>query len=294
MAVASAGPYANNMHLASDREPHQHLITHFLQTGCSSWRPTNSVRALKAIVTDEICSNFSDCEMQVTLMRSEPGEDHAPTKFSISEVQGDRSSCKLQLPPLYCHVQCRPDGFTSEMVGVYLCLTCVVFTRLAKFCQNVYGITCQSCSITSQILTVLTHRNLSISPSVLIPGDRGCIFGCIAWKYTNREVLSIMCVLCCVIMIWRNNGVSRLNIVSTCPQEQSGVMLAKHSETFCSKCSPHCYWCIDATASIRHVNYGARAVTLFLTSFVSQNYITSSTLVARACLRCNWFSKIAQ
>jgi len=30
-AVASAGPYANNLHLAPDRQPHQHLITHFLQ-----------------------------------------------------------------------------------------------------------------------------------------------------------------------------------------------------------------------------------------------------------------------
>jgi len=46
MAVASAGPYANNLHLAPDRQPHQHLITHFLQAGCSSWRPTNSVKAL--------------------------------------------------------------------------------------------------------------------------------------------------------------------------------------------------------------------------------------------------------
>ena len=27
-AVASAGPYANNLHLALDRQPHQHLITH--------------------------------------------------------------------------------------------------------------------------------------------------------------------------------------------------------------------------------------------------------------------------
>ena len=43
-AVASAGPYANNMHLAPDRQPHQHLITQFLQTGCSSWCQTNSVK----------------------------------------------------------------------------------------------------------------------------------------------------------------------------------------------------------------------------------------------------------
>jgi len=50
-AVASAGPYANNLHLALDRQPHQHLITHsiFFQAGCSSWCSTNSVKALRAI-----------------------------------------------------------------------------------------------------------------------------------------------------------------------------------------------------------------------------------------------------
>jgi len=37
MAAASAGPYANNLH---------HLIS--LQAGCSSRRPTNSVKAQKA------------------------------------------------------------------------------------------------------------------------------------------------------------------------------------------------------------------------------------------------------
>jgi len=30
-AVALAGPYANQLHLASDRQPRQHLITQFLQ-----------------------------------------------------------------------------------------------------------------------------------------------------------------------------------------------------------------------------------------------------------------------
>jgi len=42
-----------------------------------------------------IVSEKSLCQLQVTLMRYEPGEDQAPTKFSIAEVQGDRSSCKL-------------------------------------------------------------------------------------------------------------------------------------------------------------------------------------------------------
>jgi len=48
-AVASAGPYANNLHLGPDRQPHQHLITKFLQARCSSWCPTNNVKALKAL-----------------------------------------------------------------------------------------------------------------------------------------------------------------------------------------------------------------------------------------------------
>jgi len=44
--VVSAGPYAS-LHLAPDRQPRQHPTTLFLQTGCPSCRPTNSVKALK-------------------------------------------------------------------------------------------------------------------------------------------------------------------------------------------------------------------------------------------------------
>ena len=46
-AVASAGPYAS-LHHAPDRQPRHHLTTRFLQAGCPSCRPTNSVKALKA------------------------------------------------------------------------------------------------------------------------------------------------------------------------------------------------------------------------------------------------------
>jgi len=42
-AVASAGPYAHNLHLYSNTSS-----LNFLQARCSSWRPTNSVKALKA------------------------------------------------------------------------------------------------------------------------------------------------------------------------------------------------------------------------------------------------------
>ena len=49
MAVESAGPYAS-LRLAPDRQPCQHPTTQFLQAGCPSCRPTNSVKALKAIL----------------------------------------------------------------------------------------------------------------------------------------------------------------------------------------------------------------------------------------------------
>ena len=48
MAVASAGPYAS-LHPASDRQPCQYPTTQFLQAGCPFCRPTNSVKALKAL-----------------------------------------------------------------------------------------------------------------------------------------------------------------------------------------------------------------------------------------------------
>ena len=31
MTVASAGPYANNLHLTPDRQPHEHLVTQFFK-----------------------------------------------------------------------------------------------------------------------------------------------------------------------------------------------------------------------------------------------------------------------
>jgi len=60
-AAASAGPYANNLHLAPERQPHQHLIAQFLQarlinpttlveclTDFTGGHPTNNINALKA------------------------------------------------------------------------------------------------------------------------------------------------------------------------------------------------------------------------------------------------------
>jgi len=49
MAVASAGPYAS-LHLATATPAHHHSC--FLQAGCPSCRPTNSVKALMATKTE--------------------------------------------------------------------------------------------------------------------------------------------------------------------------------------------------------------------------------------------------
>jgi len=48
--MASAGPYANHLHLAADRQPRQYLTTQFLPAGCPSCHPPNSVKVLKAVV----------------------------------------------------------------------------------------------------------------------------------------------------------------------------------------------------------------------------------------------------
>ena len=45
VAVASAGPYAS-LYLAPVRQPHQHPTALFLQAGCPSCHPTNSIKAL--------------------------------------------------------------------------------------------------------------------------------------------------------------------------------------------------------------------------------------------------------
>ena len=61
MAVASAGPHANHLHLAPERQPRQYPTTQFLQAGFPSCRPTNSIKALKANALKEgkYCPAFS-------------------------------------------------------------------------------------------------------------------------------------------------------------------------------------------------------------------------------------------
>jgi len=51
VAVASAGPYAS-LHLIPDNHANIPPLS-FLQAGCPSCRPTNSVKALKAVTTEQ-------------------------------------------------------------------------------------------------------------------------------------------------------------------------------------------------------------------------------------------------
>jgi len=54
MAVASAGSYANNLHLTPDGYPHQHLIGQFLQAACSSWRPNQQCQSIEGKLSNEL------------------------------------------------------------------------------------------------------------------------------------------------------------------------------------------------------------------------------------------------
>jgi len=66
-AVAS-----DNLHLASDRYAHQHLIAQFLQARCSSWRQANSVKALKTVK----CGTFAaHCHVVSVLTSNIPIKD---------------------------------------------------------------------------------------------------------------------------------------------------------------------------------------------------------------------------
>jgi len=80
MAVASAGPYAS-LHLVPDRDNHASTPTlSFLQAGCTSRHPTNSINALKATTTaakklqttvdktdKENKENLNECEPAMSL-----------------------------------------------------------------------------------------------------------------------------------------------------------------------------------------------------------------------------------
>jgi len=63
MEVASARPQANNLHLAPEDNHASTPLLSFLQAGCPSCHPTNSVKALKAILQQQKHSKIKNLRM---------------------------------------------------------------------------------------------------------------------------------------------------------------------------------------------------------------------------------------
>jgi len=62
VAVASAGPYANHLHLASDRHPHQHVVTQFLHAQpTASKQRRQLLYTLVLICRANIATNTRNC-----------------------------------------------------------------------------------------------------------------------------------------------------------------------------------------------------------------------------------------
>ena len=103
MAVASAGPYANNLHVVPDRQWHQHPITQFLQAGCSSWRPTVSKHWRHKLVLD-VKLQYNQTQ-QTTSRYGEHSPAAAAADESASVSWLSRSLIR------FCESNCRADIF---------------------------------------------------------------------------------------------------------------------------------------------------------------------------------------
>ena len=145
MAVASAGPYAS-LHLAPDRQPHQHPPLCFLQAGCPSCRPTNSVKALKARTqttkhrennTPHFCTPCLRCDVRVI----------TNTKMSATS-----SFLNNTLRPIHTARQTRQDGPVCVVSGAVNRAIALNVLRLQVFCRR------QSC--VSRLWESSSHRQI--------------------------------------------------------------------------------------------------------------------------------------
>ena len=83
VAVASAGPYAS-LHLAPDRQPHQHLTTQFfLQAGCPSCHPTNSVKHILWVKLSEMFATMIFLKYALLASYWLYGHFHEPTDWIL-------------------------------------------------------------------------------------------------------------------------------------------------------------------------------------------------------------------
>jgi len=102
VAVASAGPYAS-LHLAPDKitTPAPHTL--FLQAGCPSCRPTNSVKALKVSVAYDSCAQRCPHKYEQFLHFSVVGFRlfFVRVQFVFSVFIVSLKVCRVRLPVMF-------------------------------------------------------------------------------------------------------------------------------------------------------------------------------------------------
>jgi len=113
MTVASAGPYANHLHLAPDRQPCQHLITHFLQVRCSSHHPIKCQSNDSNFLTLWTFWNFMwtmsiNCT-EIALINIIDIPDHPPYKRSSWFDQSESRETSEVILLFQCHMQAPRD-----------------------------------------------------------------------------------------------------------------------------------------------------------------------------------------
>jgi len=80
-AVASAGPYANNLHLDPDRKPHQHLITQFFTGRMLFLTPNQQCQSTEGSEMKTRCAYISNANI---LLTSAVGTD--PCFFTVKSL----------------------------------------------------------------------------------------------------------------------------------------------------------------------------------------------------------------
>ena len=95
--MESTGTYAS-LHLAPDRKPRKHPPLSFLLAGCPSCRPTNSIKALKAISTE-------GSKIHIGFTSLEPAHPGSPGQRATKRVcvcSASYVSCKRGTACIYC------------------------------------------------------------------------------------------------------------------------------------------------------------------------------------------------
>jgi len=150
-AVASAGPYANNLHLVPDRQPHQHLITQFLQARCSSSKHWSGVGLLmhvkvknprhtaRSVMLNGYIAVWSTCvppQMTLAIIVASVAATHRPQHRLTRRLTAAARTALTRHVTLPTNpvadvakarvVACKPDGHESAHCETQRCQLCLV------------------------------------------------------------------------------------------------------------------------------------------------------------------------